>query len=90
MFFNLKKKHTLLKESLKFNDIEIEKTTSFKFLDILLDDKLRWNDHFEMTENKLRKAKILINISKQLMPEHILKMVYYTQFHSYFTYGDQC
>ena len=40
---------------LKINNFEIKRTTSIKFLGIMVDENLSWNDHIQILENKLAK-----------------------------------
>ena len=48
---NLLLKHPIL----KINKFEIKRTTSIKFLCIMVDENLTWNDHIHILENKLSK-----------------------------------
>ena len=40
---------------LKVNNFEIKRTTSIKFLGIMVDENLTWNDHIHILENKFSK-----------------------------------
>ena len=40
---------------LKINRFKIKRTTSIKFLGILVDENLTWNDHIHILENKFSK-----------------------------------
>ena len=40
---------------LKINNFEIKRTTSIKFLGIMVDENLTWNDQIYILENKLSK-----------------------------------
>ena len=49
---------------LTINNFEIKRTTSIKFLGILVDENLTWNDHIHILENKLSKNVGLLYRSK--------------------------
>ena len=39
--------------SLKYNDIDIKMTTSDKILDVYVDEKLAWNNHYQHVSKKV-------------------------------------
>ena len=43
------------KASIQINNYNIERILSFKFLGVLLDEKLSWKDHIKYNENKISK-----------------------------------
>ena len=67
---------------LKINNFEIKRTTSVKFLGIMVDENLTWNDHIHILENKLLK-----NIGL-LYRANTMTTLYFLFFHSYLNYGN--
>ena len=40
---------------MRFNNIEIKRENSIKFLGVIIDENLTWENHIEVVENKLSK-----------------------------------
>jgi len=60
---------------------------STKFLGLTLDSMLSWREHFTALTSKLNKACFAIRTIKSFMTTRVLKMVYYSYFHSIMSYG---
>ena len=60
----------------------------FKFVGHVLDDKLCWDGHIEHIAKKLASANFGINCSKNFLPLHIRKTLYYSLFDSHLNFGN--
>ena len=60
----------------------------FKFVGHVLDEKLTWVGHVEHICKKLSSANFAINSSKNFLPLHIRKMIYYSLFDSHLNFGN--
>ena len=58
---------------MKIGNKMIERTSSIKFLGVLLDEHLSWKAHFKTVENKLAKNVELLYRAKQFLDETSLK-----------------
>jgi uncharacterized protein YlbG (UPF0298 family) len=64
-------------------------TTSkyIKFLDLIIENSLTWEGHIEEVIKKLSTACYMLRNIKPFVSTNILKMIYYSYFHSVMTYG---
>jgi hypothetical protein len=53
----------------------------------MIDDKLTWKAHIEMTETKLSAACCVVTGIKPFGSRDTLKMTYFSYFHSIMNYG---
>ena len=60
----------------------------FKFVGHVLDDNLNWEGHVEHICRKLASANFAINSSKNFLPLHIRKTIYYSLFDSHLNFGN--
>ena len=67
---------TLLPESLVMEDIPISQVKSTKFLGVLIDEHLTWNEHVEALHSKISKTCGIINKVKHKLPRSILLLIY--------------
>ena len=97
-FLSLNCDKTLFLQFLTKNQNEIEmqiitsntvitNTNSTKFLGVIIDSTLSWKDHITRLTSKLNKACYAIRAVKPFMSLEILKMIYYSYFHSLLSYG---
>ena len=73
---------------LKINNFEIKRTTSIKFLGIMVDENLTWNDHIHILENELSKNIGQLYREKPYLEKNAMKTLYFSFFHSYLNYGN--
>ena len=65
--------------SLKYNDIDIEMTTSDKILGVRVDENLSWNDHYQHVSKKVSSYLWLLSKIKNYLPqEH--RFLYYNSY----------
>ena len=80
--------------SLKIGDTNIEqigtkcKEKYFKFVGLVLDDRMSWEGHIEHICKKLASANFGINSSKKFLPLKVRKMLYYSLFDSHLNFGN--
>ena len=60
----------------------------FKFVGHVLDENLTWEGHVEHLAKKLASANFAVNSSKNFLPFHIRKTVYYSLFDSHLNFGN--
>ena len=73
---------------LKINNYEIKRSSSIKFLGVMVDEHLNWKDHINVIENKLSKTLGLFYKAKQFLNAKAMKSLYFSFIHSYLTYGN--
>ena len=73
---------------LKINNYEIKRSTSIKFLGVMVDEHLNWKDHINVIENKLSENLGLLHKVKQFLNAKAMKSLYFSFIHSYLTYGN--
>ena len=80
--------------NLKIGDTVIEqvgtncKDKYFKFVGIVLDDKLSWEGHVQHICKKLASANYAINTTKNCLPLKIRKTLYFSLFDSHINFGN--
>ena len=73
--------------SIKMENTQINRVTSTKYLGIILDDKLNWNDHIKLLNSKLIRYASSFKIIKNFVPERCKKQLYYAYINSILSYG---
>ena len=66
----------------------IERTTSVKFLVILLDKHLSWKTHISVVENMVSKNIEILHKAKNIFSMGGLKTLYISLIHSYINYAN--
>ena len=66
----------------------IERTSSIKFLGVMLDEHISWIDHVRTVENKKAKNIGLLYRVSQFLDEDSLQTVYFSYIHSYLNYAN--
>ena len=85
---SIKDKLPLKMPALKIGNQIIEKTSSIKFLGVMLDENITWKNHIKTVENKLAKNIGLLYRAKQFLNETSLKTIYFSYIHSYLNYAN--
>ena len=73
---------------LKIGSKNIEETSSIKFIGVMLDEDISWNNHIKTVESKLAKNNGLLNHASYFLNEHSLKTIYFPYIHSYLNYAN--
>ena len=71
---------------LKINNFEIKRTTSIKFLGIMVDENLTWNYHIHVLENKLSKNIGVLYRAKPYLGKNTMTALYFLFFQTKFQY----
>ena len=58
-----------------------------KFLRVWIDSCLSWNEHLKQLMIKLKRNLGFLKNSKNVLPKHGMKLLYYAQFYSHLSYG---
>ena len=73
--------------SVKINKTPLEKCTKYKYLGIVIDEKLSWKDHIEYVCTKVSKACGIFAKLRHCASVELLRDIYYALFYSYMRYG---
>ena len=73
---------------LSMNEKEIKRTDCIKFLGVLLDENLTWNNHIHVIENKIAKNIGILYKARYTINQQGLRSLYYSFIHSYLNYGN--
>ena len=72
---------------LYINSKEIKHVECCKYLGILIDSDLKWQDHINYIYNKLIKFTSIFYKIRTKLPEEVLRMIYFAFVHSHLSYG---
>ena len=73
--------------NIKIDGNVVSKSEDFKFLGIILNDRLTWNDHINYIEKKLLKAIYILTKLRHFFPQCILLNIYNALFLSHINYS---
>ena len=76
--------------TLSLNGEKVKRVDKIKFLGIIIDDKLTWDDQIEHLEHKLISTIVLIKRIKKFIPSSHYLEIYQSLFVSHLTYGISC
>ena len=62
---------------LRINNYEIKRSSSIKFLGVMVDEHLNWKDHINVIENKLPKDLGLLHKVKQFLNAKVMKSLFF-------------
>ena len=71
---------------LKINDRVIKQVKSAKFLGVVIDENLNWEEHFKSLKRKLYYSISTLSYLRKNTPEHLHKEIYLTLFESHVVY----
>ena len=71
-----------------FNNVEIKREKSNKFLGVIIDENLTWENHIEVVENKLSKNIGVIYRTSYLLDFKNLWKIYFSFIHIYNSYAN--
>ena len=84
--FFVKKQNEIAIQIITSNTI-LTNINSTKFLGLTIDSMLSWREHIMALTSKLNKTCFVVRAIKPFMTSRVLKMVYYSYFHSIMSYG---
>ena len=73
--------------TMAFNNIEIKRENSIKFLGVSIDENLTWKNHIEVVENKISKNIGVLYRASHLLDFKNLK-IYFSFIHIYISYAN--
>ena len=76
MSFNIKGKHIDHIPKLEINNVQIERVEFTRFLGLIIDSRLNWNEHVNNSMAKITMNKFMINMSKNVLTKDIRRNVY--------------
>jgi hypothetical protein len=66
---------TTLELVIKIENIKLQQVTEFKYLGVLIDDKLNWNSQYDEVCKRMSERVYLINRHKRIMSQHWLHLI---------------
>ena len=72
--------------TIKINDVRIDQVQNTKFLGVIINSNLKWNDHVKCITNKEIKNIGILQRLRYRVPIEILKTLYFTQILPYLKY----
>ena len=85
MFFGNKPLQNI--NTIELNNNKVCQVQHFKLLGITIDDKLKWNEHINVVNQRVARALFAINKIKKCLPKAHLKMLYHAIVYPHLTYG---
>ncbi len=87
LLFSKSNKKTDMLPTLKIGQDEIKNVPCVKFLGIMIDDKLTWDNHINYCKNKIASGNYALNSLKRTLPTRQLKTIYHSLIQPYLNYG---
>ena len=86
--FTNKRKIGIINHTITIDDISVERVDYTQFLGLYIDNKLTWKYHIDFCRKKVACGNYALNMSKRLLSEETLRMVYYSTINPYLIYGN--
>ena len=86
MIFN-HKTNKAAKIKISIDEVVIPQVNCTKFLGIMIDENLNWQKHLDQLSRKVKSNTKLLQESKNLVNQHVLKILYFSQIYSHLLYG---
>ena len=91
LFTPKSKKYNNINFKLKFSDgTEIEKVSEYKYLGLIIDNKLTWKSHIKHLTSKLSRSLGILYKLRHLVSKNVLLTVFHSLFLSHINYGILC
>jgi hypothetical protein len=71
----------------RYEHNDISNSTETKFLGLIIDETLSWNQHIELIATKLCSACYVLRNLEHIVPQTTLRTIYYAYIHSILSYG---
>ena len=88
MVFDRKRKQSVYDINIKIGDKKINEVQQTKFLGIIVDNKLTWNNHISVLTTKIAKSIGILLKCRKYLEERILLNLYYSFIYPYLLYGN--
>ena len=69
--------------------MRLERTKVTKFLGVLVDENLSWENHIELINTKISKSIGILYKSRNILQKSLLKQLYFSFVHSYLNYANK-
>ena len=86
MLFKTKNKRGTVSGNIYFGGSVIEQVQSIKFLGVIINDRLSWNDHVNYIRTKISKGVGIIYKARRLLNQSACLSLYYAFVHPYMSY----
>ena len=86
ILFNSKRKEIKVNLKIKIDNVEIYKISKTKFLDVIINENLTWEDHIALVKIKVSKNIGVIRKIRNNLSRNTLLLLYYAVIHPYFNY----
>ena len=73
--------------NIRIRDEQLSRVTSTKFLGVTIDDRLSHGGHLSALYKQLSRVRGILYKLSSFLPPHVIKMLYYSLFHSRMVYG---
>ena len=73
--------------NIRIQDVQLSRVTSKKFLGVTIDDRLSHGGHLSALYKQLSGVRGILYKLSSFLPPHVIKMLYYSLFHSRMVYG---
>jgi hypothetical protein len=74
-------------DSIKYNNMNLTNAPLIKFLGLMIDSNLTWNQHVDFTLRRLSSSCYALNCVKYTLPIDVLKLIYFANIQSVMSYG---
>ena len=74
-------------DTIQYNNTNLTKVPLIKFLGLMIDSNLTWNQHVDLVLRRLSSAGYALNCVKYTLPIDILKLIYFANIQSIMSYG---
>lgn len=64
-----------------------ERVNKYKYLGIIFDNRLNWNEHLKYIHNRLRRCIYMFTVLSRVLSTKLIKTVYYAYVQSIIQYG---
>ena len=88
MLFNEKMNSRAGGRKIELQNVAINRTSKFKLLGIVIDEKLRWDAHIEYISSKISSSLYGMRRVKNYVSRDALTKIYYAFIHSHLSYGN--
>ena len=87
MIIKPKASTTNIGTQITINNTDILRVNETKFLGVIIDDKLTFQQHIKQTENKISKGLYALRTIKNILPKKHLKLIYHALISPHLSYG---
>jgi hypothetical protein len=81
------KNYYQVKTTIRYEHKDISSSTETKFLGLIIEETLSWNQHIDQIAIKLCSACYALRNLKHIVPHSTLRTIYYAYIHSILSYG---